>query len=247
MARKSAKPPDHIPRLPNSFILYRSHLALHIQRDQGLGLTQRVSVTSKFAGAEWRKESKEVKDFWERKTERAKAIHELMFPGYKYQPDRSGNKKTKLISIGFPCCTVKFYLFQFSISSNTAVHMTDTGRSSLSPLNSWLSDYGVEILTVGYTNKPRTSTIRLFGDRIIVDRQICDKLQQRGKASTPNLKVLHASSEEDLMYACVFLAPQLQHLSLNMNSDQVMPVASVIDIFIDLSHDAPYLKSLRIK
>ena len=83
--------PNHTPRPPNSFILYRrdKHAEILMKSD-----TERVfnnNTISRVVAEMWKKESADIKQLYAAKAEEEKQKHFLKYPDYKYQPRK--NKK----------------------------------------------------------------------------------------------------------------------------------------------------------
>ena len=76
--------PDHIPRPPNAFMLFRSDFwekeknKLTVERDH--------RMISRIAGLEWNKLSEAQRAPYRSKAERAKQQHAQLYPNYKYTP-----------------------------------------------------------------------------------------------------------------------------------------------------------------
>ncbi|PNS19690.1 hypothetical protein CAC42_7534 [Sphaceloma murrayae] len=86
---RSSKP----PRPPNSFILYRKHHhADMVAKNPGLH-NNRIS---QLIGSMWKAEPQAVRDQWKLKSEVVKAIHELEYPDYQYQPRKPSEKKRRM-------------------------------------------------------------------------------------------------------------------------------------------------------
>nr|GAT55636.1 predicted protein [Mycena chlorophos] len=88
----TAKPTDpsqaHIPRPANAFIIYRAERS-KAQRVPG----SKQGDASQSIATQWKAEPREVRAVYEAKAAEAKRVHEEMYPGYKYQPRRPGEKK----------------------------------------------------------------------------------------------------------------------------------------------------------
>ncbi|KAI1608034.1 hypothetical protein EDD37DRAFT_936 [Exophiala viscosa] len=92
----SSKPREHlclcpsepkIPRPRNSFMLFRQHQQSSIMA-QNPGLP--IPDVSKIIGEQWRSLSAEAKEGWNLLAEEEKTRHQQQYPGYRYQPRRSG-------------------------------------------------------------------------------------------------------------------------------------------------------------
>ncbi|KAG6915582.1 hypothetical protein DXG01_010850 [Tephrocybe rancida] len=81
---------EKIPRPPNSFIVYRSHV-LRTMPAPLLGTKRNQSDLSKTIGEMWRNESPEVRAQFERRAAVLKKEHEEAYPGYQYAPRREGD------------------------------------------------------------------------------------------------------------------------------------------------------------
>ncbi|KAH8687638.1 hypothetical protein BGZ60DRAFT_522284 [Tricladium varicosporioides] len=81
------QPDPKIPRPRNAFILYRQHYQAQVaQQNPGLANPE----ISKIIGEQWREQAPEVKSEWKRLAEEEKQRHQRQYPGYRYQPRRSG-------------------------------------------------------------------------------------------------------------------------------------------------------------
>ncbi|KAF5327294.1 hypothetical protein D9619_003917 [Psilocybe cf. subviscida] len=75
----------HIPRPPNSFILFRQEYCRHYNR-KGKRLTKNVSQA---ASEVWKSLSSAEKKYWQSLADEAKRAHREMYPGYKFKPQHS--------------------------------------------------------------------------------------------------------------------------------------------------------------
>ncbi|CAG8545007.1 30863_t:CDS:1, partial [Racocetra persica] len=79
-----------IPRPQNRFVIYRrniqANLASSFASDNSIGKLDNVS---KFAGKQWKKESKEIKELYGLIADCAKKVHDYLYPGYVYHPRRN--------------------------------------------------------------------------------------------------------------------------------------------------------------
>ncbi|KAG8907877.1 hypothetical protein FRB99_001736 [Tulasnella sp. 403] len=78
----------HVPRPPNSFILFRNDYVARMSK----GCKKQKGNPSKKAAAVWSELSEEERRTWAHKAELVKEQHAIDNPGYKYQP---GRKKLK--------------------------------------------------------------------------------------------------------------------------------------------------------
>ncbi|EKM53046.1 uncharacterized protein PHACADRAFT_30138 [Phanerochaete carnosa HHB-10118-sp] len=85
------KPEDHVPRPPNSFILFRSafiwnqHVSATVETNH--------STLSAIIGCTWKGLPKNKKAFWHRKAKEALEEHERKFPGYTFRPLHNKGKR----------------------------------------------------------------------------------------------------------------------------------------------------------
>lgn len=84
--------PNHTPRPPNSFILYRrdKHTEILLKSNSDKGLNN--NAISRVVADMWKNESLEVKGLYKAKADEEKRMHLLKYPNYKYQPRK--NKKS---------------------------------------------------------------------------------------------------------------------------------------------------------
>ncbi|KAI1790236.1 hypothetical protein LXA43DRAFT_1182619 [Ganoderma leucocontextum] len=94
----SPEPPEHIPRPPNRFILYRAHVWTtrreEIERIHGV---MTMGAFGTYIGPIWQDEPQDVKDYWGTKAEEAKREHMKKYPNYEFRPNRGskGDHKPK--------------------------------------------------------------------------------------------------------------------------------------------------------
>lgn len=87
--------PEHIPRPPNAFILFRSsfiksqHVSSSIEGNHG--------TLSKIVGMVWHNLSFEERQIWQAKAKRALAEHKRRFPAYSFRP---ANKDKAVKAVG---------------------------------------------------------------------------------------------------------------------------------------------------
>jgi len=86
--------PQHIPRPPNAFILYRSDIIRRYKEAQktspgGAAEEKKQQTFSKVAGEGWRKLSDEERQVWLDLAEERKLAHQERFPEYRFAPRRS--------------------------------------------------------------------------------------------------------------------------------------------------------------
>lgn len=80
-SKSKARDPDHVPRPPNSFILFANSL-----RAKANGANMRN--TSRSAADEWKSMTEEEKQPWKALATAAKDKHHKEHPGYRYKPKR---------------------------------------------------------------------------------------------------------------------------------------------------------------
>ncbi|KAJ5533075.1 hypothetical protein N7494_009627 [Penicillium frequentans] len=81
------QPDPKVPRPRNAFILYRQHYqATVVAHNPGMANPD----ISKIIGVQWRNLSEEEKSKWRTLAEEEKIRHNQQYPGYRYQPRRSG-------------------------------------------------------------------------------------------------------------------------------------------------------------
>lgn len=90
------EPLAHIPRPPNSFILYRVH-ALQKRKEGLKGTVDTITMADfgKLIGPKWRNEAPEVKAYWNMKAAEAKLEHAAKYPEYEYHPNRGSRAEEK--------------------------------------------------------------------------------------------------------------------------------------------------------
>ena len=76
------------PRPPNAWILYRSHKLRELPPVQG----RAQAVVSKLVSDMWKNESESVRLEYERMADQRKAEHQQMYPDYRFQPLKKGEK-----------------------------------------------------------------------------------------------------------------------------------------------------------
>ncbi|KAG1874497.1 hypothetical protein DFJ58DRAFT_877284 [Suillus subalutaceus] len=76
---------EHIPRPPNAFMLYRSHM---LKSRGNADPEKRQQNLSRIAGQLWRAMSKEDRAVWHKKAAEVQAAHYAKYPGYKFKPNR---------------------------------------------------------------------------------------------------------------------------------------------------------------
>ncbi|KAF8498858.1 high mobility group box domain-containing protein, partial [Gautieria morchelliformis] len=74
------RPPGHIPRPPNAFIIFRTEYI------RSMATQNSTPEVSKNLGEMWRKMSPVEKRPYNEKAEEAKIMHMAQNPGYKYKP-----------------------------------------------------------------------------------------------------------------------------------------------------------------
>ncbi|KAF9554620.1 HMG-box, partial [Agrocybe pediades] len=84
---KTRKTGEHVPRPPNSFMLFRSWGSQNLPDDIE-DRPNRNSALSIYLGARWREMDDNEREIWETKAREAKDAHERRYPDYKYQPTR---------------------------------------------------------------------------------------------------------------------------------------------------------------
>ncbi|OAX43914.1 HMG-box [Rhizopogon vinicolor AM-OR11-026] len=87
----NGKPPskEHIPRPPNAFMLYRSHM---LKSRGNADPEKRQQNLSRIAGQLWRGMSDEDRAVWHKKATEVHAAHYAKYPHYKFKPNRKGAK-----------------------------------------------------------------------------------------------------------------------------------------------------------
>lgn len=82
-SRKRA--PDHIPRPPNAFMMFRSHYCVKIKNESSP--ENNHAVISQQAGKVWRSMSDAERSDFHRLAYAEKMLHASRYPGYKYAPN----------------------------------------------------------------------------------------------------------------------------------------------------------------
>ncbi|KAJ8463303.1 hypothetical protein ONZ45_g17629 [Pleurotus djamor] len=78
--------PEHVPRPPNAWILYRADKLMQLKQSANYGDALQQSHASKIIGQMWKQEPQDVRDYYDRLARQKKEEHKVMHPGYKYQP-----------------------------------------------------------------------------------------------------------------------------------------------------------------
>ncbi|KAF4616581.1 hypothetical protein D9613_008949 [Agrocybe pediades] len=91
---RKGKSEGHIPRPPNSFMIFRSEYG-PIYREQHQDRRVTCEEISQAAGAEWRQLSMAERQTWVKKAMKAKEAHKAQYPDYCYRPRRSNPAKKK--------------------------------------------------------------------------------------------------------------------------------------------------------
>ncbi|KZS86813.1 hypothetical protein SISNIDRAFT_461480 [Sistotremastrum niveocremeum HHB9708] len=93
-AKVSRKGPDHIPRPPNCFILFRR--SQHLEgRVIPHAVTKAPQDVSKIASYLWNNLSTEERKYWEDQAKAAKEEHQRKYPHWKYKPEAVTAAKRK--------------------------------------------------------------------------------------------------------------------------------------------------------
>lgn len=88
---------EHIPRPPNAFMLYRSHM---LKSRGNADPEKRQQNLSRIAGQLWRDMNNEDKAVWHKKAAEVQAAHYAKHPGYKFKPNRKSAKSVKTFQSG---------------------------------------------------------------------------------------------------------------------------------------------------
>lgn len=88
---------EHIPRPPNAFMLYRSHM---LKNRGNADPEKRQQNLSRIAGQLWRDMNNEDKAVWHQKAADVQAAHYAKYPGYKFKPNRKSAKLAKTFQGG---------------------------------------------------------------------------------------------------------------------------------------------------
>lgn len=90
--KRGSTRPNHTPRPPNSFILYRrdKHAEILMNSNTERGLNN--NAISRVVADMWKKECPEVKALYAAKADEEKQKHYIKYPDYKYQPRKNGKK-----------------------------------------------------------------------------------------------------------------------------------------------------------
>ncbi len=80
-----------IPRPPNAFMLYRSHLLK--TRQIPTNVEHRQQNISRVAGQCWNMLSEEEKRVWHEKAKEVLSAHMAKYPGYKFSPERKASRR----------------------------------------------------------------------------------------------------------------------------------------------------------
>ena len=97
---ETPKRKDRIPRPPNAFMLYRSHLLKtgRIPRE----VEQRQQNISRVAGECWNMLTKEEKAVWHAEAKKAMELHKIRHPGWKFSPERRSARRKPFDLDGAP-------------------------------------------------------------------------------------------------------------------------------------------------
>ncbi|KAG6847907.1 hypothetical protein H0H93_005024 [Arthromyces matolae] len=87
---------DKIPRPPNAFILYRSHMSSRLL-PPAPGTYRTQTEISRIISTLWRNESADIKSHFRDLALLKKAEHEARYPGYKYSPRRRSEREGKKV------------------------------------------------------------------------------------------------------------------------------------------------------
>ncbi|CAJ0767148.1 18858_t:CDS:2, partial [Entrophospora sp. SA101] len=90
------------PRPQNSFVIYRRNVQAEIAKEKGTNAAGKLDYVSKYAADKWRQESQEVKDIYGLLANCAKKVHDIMYPGYVYQPKRQATTNEPMIMVHEP-------------------------------------------------------------------------------------------------------------------------------------------------
>ncbi|TFK92453.1 hypothetical protein K466DRAFT_480545, partial [Polyporus arcularius HHB13444] len=82
-SKKNTK--GHIPRPPNSFIIFRSVRCKEMKKDKSKPVKTQRLISAEISH-QWRQLPEYVKDHWRYLAKLAKEEHERKFPGYQYKP-----------------------------------------------------------------------------------------------------------------------------------------------------------------
>ncbi|RDX54145.1 hypothetical protein OH76DRAFT_1066712 [Lentinus brumalis] len=85
--RSKKKREGHIPRPPNSFIIFRSVRCKEMKKDKSKPVKTQRLISAEISH-QWRQLPEYVKEHWKYLAKLAKEEHERKYPGYQYRPQR---------------------------------------------------------------------------------------------------------------------------------------------------------------
>ena len=105
---ETPKAKEKIPRPPNAFMLYRSHLlkTKMIPKE----VEQRQQNISRVAGECWNMLSKADKELWHAEAKKAMELHRRRHPNYKFTPERKSSRKKAQLDPDMPPSDDKDYI-----------------------------------------------------------------------------------------------------------------------------------------
>ncbi|GAA5986151.1 hypothetical protein JCM10908_006433 [Rhodotorula pacifica] len=159
--RSTAREPvaiAHIPRPPNSFMLYRSaqnKLLSQVRSEEGDKLQQ--ADLSRMIAQMWKDETADVKEQYAQRAAAEKAEHALKYPGYIYRPKTSGRRKV-----------IKFKQGSISPKDGNSRSLTPTTAPTTAPatpaiLTSPAPDLSSSLLLSPFSPLPSTASVSHYG------------------------------------------------------------------------------------
>ena len=91
-SRRGDKPPGHIPRPRNAFMIFRSAYCANVKESQ---VEHDHRMISKILGEVWQNLEKEKKEYYQRLAAEEKAAHRTLYPNYRFSPQQRTEKAKK--------------------------------------------------------------------------------------------------------------------------------------------------------
>ncbi|KAH9891133.1 hypothetical protein C8Q73DRAFT_112026 [Cubamyces lactineus] len=91
-SRRGDKPPGHIPRPRNAFMIFRSAYCANVKESQ---VEHDHRMISKILGEVWQNLEAEKKDYYKRLAAEEKEAHRVMYPNYRFSPQQRTEKAKK--------------------------------------------------------------------------------------------------------------------------------------------------------
>ncbi|CAJ0754365.1 16541_t:CDS:2 [Entrophospora sp. SA101] len=141
------------PRPQNSFVIYRRNVQAEIAKEKGTNAAGKLDYVSKYAADKWRQESQEVKDIYGLLANCAKKVHDIMYPGYVYQPKRQATTNEPMIMVHEPSINGVGYKLRPS-SSNSNSNNNNNGSGIGIPINNSMMNNSMNTMIPNNPNIP---------------------------------------------------------------------------------------------